>query len=142
MNSCGMRGIIQMKRRASHLDINIASESSKEERNPQLFTIPYYLFTEPTGPQMRYSHAVASCDCGAVRAQSIGALPCGAYRCGGIPRKSGAGTGNAQDTANISRQSSANLHRWRPARRAGPTTRAGMAVGAGRRPYRAGRSAP
>ena len=55
-----MRGIIQMKRRASHLDINIASESSKEERNPQLFTIHYYLFTEPTGPKMRYSPAVAS----------------------------------------------------------------------------------
>ena len=38
---------------------------------------------------MRYSHDVASRDCGAVWAQSIGAVPCGAYRCGGIPRKFG-----------------------------------------------------
>ena len=33
-------------------------------------------------------------DCGEVRARSIGAVTCGAYRCGGIPRKFGAGTGN------------------------------------------------
>ena len=41
------------------------------------------------GPEIRHSHAVASRDCGAVRARSIGAVPCGAYRCGGIPRKFG-----------------------------------------------------
>ena len=38
-------------------------------------------------------------DCGAVRAQSIGAVPCGAYRCGGIPRKSRVGTENVRQIA-------------------------------------------
>ena len=42
-----------------------------------------------------------SSDCGAVRAQSIGALPCGAYRCGGIPRKFGEAQKGCEDWPDI-----------------------------------------
>ena len=61
------------------------------------------------GPEMRYSHAVASRDCGAVRAQSIGTVPCGAYRCGGIPRKLGEAQSMRQTTADCGAMRSSRL---------------------------------
>ena len=60
-------------------------------------------------------------DCGAVRAQSIGAIPCGAYRCGGIPRR----LGGAQVTAATSIRRLRRSRRERPAKQ---TTAAGTAA--------------